>query len=380
MTVTDTQAAAPAAGGLRSVIREVECLLLEGAFPFVVVRTDDGLVGYGECFRRSPHVTKTTVDQVLRPLLLGKNALDIAPLWDEMFREGRLIGPLGSLLPAVAGVDIALWDILGKALGAPIYQLLGGKRRDRVPFYASSLRRDLTPEAEADRAEAFLEQGWTGYKMHGAVPGRIDDPADHTVATVQALRARLGDRVQLMVDVNASYSRHRAIQVGRALQELGVFMYEEPVRTDDLEGNAMVADALDMAVASGEWCFTRWEFLQLAQKGRVDILQPDIVKVGGFTEMRRIEAVASAANVPITVHNTQPLLSTVAHLHFCAASAITPYAQEYSIEPVSIRDTYPLLQTPLAFERGGYLRVPDGPGLGVEMDLPLMRRLAGGAS
>ena len=223
-----------------------------------------------------------------------------------------------------------------------------------------------------------MAQGWTAYKLHGGGPEQIDDPADHTLATVRALRTELGDEVELMVDVNGAYSRHHAIAVGRQLQDLRVFHFEEPVRAHDLEGHALVADALDLPIAAGEWCFTRWEFLELAQRGRVDILQPDIVKVGGFTEMMRIETVASATNLPITVYNTQPTLCTVAHLHFCAASGLVPYAQEYNIEPVSIRDEHPVLLTPLVIEAGGFLRVPDGPGLGVELDLPLMRRLAAG--
>ena len=373
---TDALANQSSAAGLRSVITDVECLIADGTYPFVLIHTADGLLGIGECFRRSPHVTKATVDHVLRPLLIGKNALDIAPLWDEMVRAGRLAGPLGSLMPAISGVDIALWDLLGKALGVPIYRLLGGKRRDRIQFYASSLRRDLTVDDEVRRAEEMVAAGWTSYKLHGGVPGRMDDPSDHTLATVRGLRSALGDDLQIMVDVNGAYSRHRAIAVGRELEQLGVFQFEEPVRAEDLEGHAMVADALDMAVAGGEWCYTRWQFQELIQRGRIDILQPDIVKAGGFTELQRVETVATMANVPIMVHNTQPTLCTVAHLHYCAAATLVPYAHEYTIEPVSIRDDHPILVAPLEIAPGGFIKVPDGPGLGVDVDLSLLRKLA----
>lgn len=366
----------PANGDVTSRIREVECLIVDRAYPFVIVQTEDGLIGVGECFRRSPRVVKAAVDTVLRPLIIGKNALDIGSLWDQMLEACRWSGPVGSLLPAVAGVDIALWDILGKSLNAPIHRLLGGKRRDRIRFYASSLRRDLSVEEEVRRAADLVEQGWAAYKFHGALTADIDDPADHTVAKAAALRAALGDKVDIMVDVNGAYSRHRALLVGLELERLGVFHFEEPVNADDLDGLAHVADRLAMPIAAGEMCHTHQQFHELAQRGRVDILQPDIVKVGGFTELARIETIASTFNLPITVHNTQPTISTVAHLHFCAASASTPYAQEYNVDPVPIRDEHQILMTALQIEPGGFIRVPDGPGLGIEVDLPLMRRLA----
>ena len=143
----------------------------------------------------------------------------------------------------------------------------------------------------------------------------------------------------------------------------------------DLDGLAAVADALDIPVASGDMVYTVRDYRDLILRGRVDIIQPDIVKVPGFTELRRIGALATALATPITVHNTQPTISTVAHLHFCAAYANAPYAQEYNIEPISIRDEWPILKTPLQV-KDGYLEVPDGPGLGIELDDSVVRRLA----
>ena len=138
---------------------------------------------------------------------------------------------------------------------------------------------------------------------------------------------------------------------------------------------ATVADALDIPIASGEMIYTHWQFKDLILRGRVDILQPDIVKVPGFTEFQRIAALASAFGKPITVHTIQPTLSAVAHLHVCAAYAIIPYAQEYNIEPISIRDEWPILKNPLEV-KDGYLDVPSGPGLGVELDEDVIERLA----
>jgi len=292
-----------------------------------------------------------------------------------MARAGSATELGGAIYCAIAGLDIALWDIKGKALGMPIHKLLGGKIRDKVRVYASSMARDLTPLEEGRRAASFVEQGYDTYKLHSAVPGAIDDPADQTIETVTAVRAAVGDDVDILVDVNGAYSVHHAIEIGKALEDLGVFHFEEPRPANDLEGLAQIADALTIPIASGEMIYDRFQYRDLILQGRVDIIQPDIVKVPGFTEFLKIEALASAFGIPITVHNTQPILSTVAHLHFCAASTMTPYAQEYNIEHISIRDEISVLKEPLEVVNG-HIAVPEGPGLGVELDEAALKELA----
>ncbi|MCL0028619.1 mandelate racemase/muconate lactonizing enzyme family protein [Dehalococcoidia bacterium] len=356
-------------------ITEVECLVLDRTYPFVRVHTDEGITGIGECFRRQPQMTKVLVDNLLGPSLVGKDALDTEVRWRDMARAGSARELGGAIFCAIAGLDIALWDIKGKALGMPIYRLLGGKLKDSVPVYASSMRRDLTPLAEARRAASFVEQGYSAYKLHSAVPGSIDDPADETIATVREVRAAVGDDVDILVDVNGAYSVHHAIEIGKGLQDLGVFHFEEPRPAQDLEGLARIADALDMPIASGEMIYTHFEFRDLIIHGRVDIIQPDIVKAPGFTEFQKIATLSSAFGVPITVHNTQPILSTVASVHFCAASPMVPYAQEYNIEPVSIRDEWPLLKQPIEVVNG-HITVPNRPGLGVDLDEAVLQELA----
>ena len=356
-------------------ITDVECLVLDRQFPFVRVYTDEGLVGIGECFRRLPQVVKTLVDSTLRPVLIGKDPVDTETRWREMVSAGSTSDMGGAVYCAIAGLDIALWDLKGKALGVPIYKLLGGKARDKVRMYASSMRRDMTPVAEAERAASFVDAGYSAYKLHSAVPGAIDHPADQTIATVTEVRAAVGDDIEILVDVNGAFSTHHALEIGRALEDLGVFHFEEPRPHHDLQGLAAIADTLDIPIASGEMIYTHWEYRDLMTQGKVDIIQPDIVKVPGFTEFQRIAALASAFGKPMTVHNTQPTISTVAHLHVCAAYANIPYAQEYNIEPTSIRDEWPILKEPLKVDYG-FLAVPEGPGLGVELDGDVVRRLA----
>ena len=237
------------------------------------------------------------------------------------------------------------------------------------------MRRDLTPLEEAKRAVSLVEEGYKGYKLHSALPGAIDDPSDQTIETVREVRAAIGPDIEILVDVNGAFSAHHAIEIGKALEDLGVFHFEEPRPHYDLDGLATVADALDIPIASGEMIYTQWQFKDFILRGRVEILQPDIVKVPGFTEFQRIAALASAFGKPITVHNIQPTLSAVAHLHVCAAYPIIPYSQEYNIEPISIRDEWPILKTPLHV-KDSYLEVPSGPGLGVELDEDVIKRLS----
>ena len=353
-------------------ITQVECLILDG-YPIVRIYTDEGLVGIGECFRRLPEVIKITIDNIITPILIGKDPVETETRWQEMIRATSASDMGGAVYCAVAGLDIAMWDLKGKALGVPIYQLLGGKSKDKIRMYASSLRRDLTPLEEARRASSLVEEGYTAYKLHSALPGAIDHPSDQTIATVTEVRKAVGPDIEILVDVNGAFSAHHAIEIGKALENLGVFHFEEPRPHYDLEGLASVADALDIPIASGEMIYTHHQYKDLINWGKIDIIQPDIVKVPGFTEFQRIAAVASSFGKPMTAHNTQPTISTVAHLHACAAFANMPYAQEYNIEPISIRDERPILKEPLKLV-DGYFEVPTGPGLGIDLDEETIRK------
>lgn len=356
-------------------ITSIECLILEGEYPFVLVHTDDGLTGIGECFRRQPSVTKSMIDDIITPSIIGKNPVETDARYRDMIHSANALEIGGAAWIAIAGLDIALWDLKGKLLNQPIYELLGGKVRDSVPVYASSMKRDLTPYEEAVRATGLVEKGYKGYKLHSAVPGKMDDSADQTIKTVTEVRKAVGDDIDILVDVNGAYSIHHSIEIGKKLEDLGVFHFEEPRPHYDLEGLSKISDALTIPIASGEMIFSPYEYRDLIIRGKVDIIQPDIVKAPGFTGFLQIEKIANAFGIPITCHNTQQTVSTVAHGHFVLASEQTPYKQEYNIEHCSIRDDRPILKEPLNISNGE-LKLTDKPGLGIELDLETVRELA----
>ena len=356
-------------------ITSIECLILEGEYPFVLVHTDDGLTGIGECFRRQPSVTKSMIDDIIAPSIIGKNPVETDARYRDMIHSANALEIGGAAWIAIAGLDIALWDLKGKLLNQPIYELLGGKVRDSVPVYASSMKRDLTPYEEAVRATGLVEKGYKGYKLHSAVPGKMDDSADQTIKTVTEVRKAVGDDIDILVDVNGAYSIHHSIEIGKKLEDLGVFHFEEPRPHYDLEGLSKISDALTIPIASGEMIFSPYEYRDLIIRGKVDIIQPDIVKAPGFTGFLQIEKIANAFGIPITCHNTQQTVSTVAHGHFVLASEQTPYKQEYNIEHCSIRDDRPILKEPLNISNGE-LKLTDKPGLGIELDLETVRELA----
>ncbi|MBM3213159.1 mandelate racemase/muconate lactonizing enzyme family protein [Candidatus Poribacteria bacterium] len=362
-------------GGIKKLkITKVEAHVLYSSYIIVRIETDVGIVGYGEASPMGASVVANTVRHLGR-MLIDKDPFNIEALWMLMFTNGHKLGPMGTQLEAMAGIDIALYDIKGKALNTPIYNLLGGAYRLKVPVYASSMRRDMKPEEEAERVEMFYEQGYTWYKQHSAVPWGYDNQRDQTVEVVKAIRKRLGNKMTLLVDVNNAYTVHHALNIGRQLEELDVFHFEEPIPAYDYDGYNRLQATLDIPIAAGEQEYTRWQFRDLINIAQVDIIQPDVIKSGGFTEMMKIAALSQTFNKPITVHNTQPTIGTAAHLHFWAACQNCLYPQEYNIEPHPLRDKTPILKTPLALNKG-YMDVPQGPGLGIEVDEKLLFELS----
>ena len=357
-------------------ITDVETWVLNCGSLFILVRTDQGITGYGESSPMNVGAIASMVNEAMKPLVIGQNPLDYDRLWESMYFRTYKLGVMGAQTEAIAGIDIALWDILGKVTGQSISQLLGGRRRDRVRMYASiGDGAESTPQEMAGRAAKAVEEGHTMVKMRMDWTARRTDvnPA-HDWAVLSETRKAIGDKVELGFDPNNGFSVPTAIRLGRRAQdELGLIHYEEPVAQYDYRGIAQVVAALDVAVAAGEQEYTRWQFRDLISQANVDIVQPDLVKCAGITEGVRIAALASAHNRILVPHQTQPSIGTAANLHFTASFAREERAQEYDINSkraILNRVIHPPLE-----QKDGYLTVPDGPGLGIEVDEKELRKL-----
>lgn len=333
----------------------------------VKITAEDGTVGWGEGHAPlGPRATVAVVQDVLAPLLLGEDPLAIEMLWERMYGSMRLRGHVaGYQLEAIAGVDIALWDLAGKLIGLPAYRLLGGPFTTTLPVYASGVPGG-TVEERAASAEHFIADGYTAMK---ASIGR--GSLDEDLAAIGALIEAVDGRADVLVDAHGAYASHTALYVGRELQRLGVRWLEDPLPPEDVEGYVALSAALEMPVAAGETECTRWQFEERLRLKAVDLILPDICRAGGITEGRKIATVADLHNVRWAAHvsmGTSVHVAAAAHL---AAASANFLIFEFSSTPNPIGDG--LLTRPLRPE-GGILRVPDGPGLGIELDDEKLQR------
>ena len=356
-------------------ITAVEAHRLQTNSLFVLVRTNEGVTGLGEVSPMNTRVLASILQHSLAPIAVGKNPLDVGRIWDEMLHATYKLGTMGAQPEAMAGIDIALWDILGKTAGLPIWQLLGGKRKDRVRLYASiGNGAQNTVADQVKKAVDAASQGYTAVKMRMEWSSRAADvnPAKDW-ELVSTVRKELGDALDLYYDANNGLSVSTAIRLGRRFQdELNVIHYEEPVAQHDYAGYAEICAALDMPVAAGEHEYTLWQFRDLIERARVDIVQPDLVKCAGLTEAVRIAHLAQAHGKILVPHQTQQTIGHTVNVHYLAAFDHSSRAQEYSWVPERAAKLWTLFKQDLS-PKGGYATVPDGPGLGLELDEAAMK-------
>lgn len=374
-------ALAPVYGTMRALAAEnrklqitaVEPYLLKEGRLFVLIRTSEGITGIGEVSPMNNAVSIEIIRRSFTPMLLGKNPLDIERLWEAIYYRTYKQGVMGLQPEALSGVDIALWDILGKVAGLPISQLLGGKRRDSVRMYSSiGGGAAATAAAMAKRAEEAIADGFTAVKIRMDYgPNPPDVNVKHDLEVLNAVRKAIGPDIELKYDVNNGYTRQTAIRVGKMIEELGVIHYEEPVAQTDYAGYRAVVEAVDIPVAAGEHEYTRWQFRDLIEQADVDVLQPDLVKCAGISEAVKIAALSSAHHKTLIPHQTQPTIGQAATLHFVSVFTAPDVAQEVSHGGLKswIQD---LFKTPFEF-KNGRLTVPTGPGLGLDLDEAKMK-------
>jgi L-rhamnonate dehydratase len=337
------------------------------------VHTDEGITGIGEA-HTNPTVSKAIIEapmcslasRGLRELLIGENPLDIGRLWDKMYQATQIYGRRGALMHALSGIDIALWDILGKATGQPIHRLLGGARADRFPIYASDLMPGTT-EATVEMARRHRDAGYRAMKLGWGALGRSPH---EDVRRVSAVRAAVGDEMDLMVDIGMPIPFDAALHLGRGLADLGVYFLEEPLAPDDLDGFRRLVAASPTPIATGEKETSQFAFLDLMERGSLRIIQPDVARVGGISESLRIAALAESRSVRMIPHCWSSDILVAATLHVIATLRDCPYL-EYNVTDNPLRRD--LLTHPIR-PRDGVVAVPTGPGLGIEINEDTVQR------
>ncbi len=328
----------------------------------VRVETDEGLVGWGEAHHgRCPGAIAKLIDTTLSELVLGMDALDTNGVWAKVYRMQLSSHGMGAAAAmALSGLDIALWDIRGKACGWPIWRLLGGASRS-VPAYAGGISLGWQdPVSLAEEARAHVASGYRAVKL------RVGDSPKRDIARVQAVRETLGEDIEILVDANTGYSVDDVRRVMPAYDEANVGWLEEPFPPHDVFAYSDAARLGTVPFAAGENHFTRYEFLPALQAGYLGFVQPDLSKTGGITETMRIAALASAWKISVNPHTSATGINMVATLHLLAAVDNPGYFEGDVARHNPFRDD--VVGRPYALDADGRVRPPDGPGLGVEVD------------
>ena len=350
----------------------------------VEVRTDDGLTGWGECFGPGnvAIANKAIVEKVIAPMLLGRDPLDREVIWHTVYNLLRDHGQKGMPLQALSGVDIALWDLAGKIAGQPVCKLMGGRFRDRVPVYGYGMmlkRENLACHLSRfkDEARAIRDAGFKAAKMKVGLGARDD------IKLAEAVRQGIGDEFDFMVDANHCYTVDDALVVGRALDELNAFWFEEPVAPEDHDGYRLLRSRLSTRIAGGEAEFTRWGWRHLLEGNCLDIAQPEVCALGGISEYMKVMALAHTHFTQVVNHVWGSAIAVAANLQLLAAMPPLPgglFAREPMLEfdttDNKFRDN--MLVEPLDIQAqvkatGGYVDVPSRPGIGVEPDPDFIR-------
>jgi L-alanine-DL-glutamate epimerase-like enolase superfamily enzyme len=331
------------------------------------IETDEGITGTGEV-DTSPEVGKAVVDAEmshgtcygLREILVGQDPLDIEQIWESMYRKTLYYGRHGAVVHAMSGVDMALWDILGKASRKPVHKLLGGSFCEDVRAYASMLMPSTVPEVQ-ESVRRYVEQGFTAVKL-GYGPLGKDVKKDVTLAA--AAKEAAGKDVEVMIDIGHGYSLKMALQAAREFEQLGIYWMEEPLPPDDFEDYRRLCDSTSLRIAAGEQDVGRWVFRRLIWYCRLDVIQPDISRVGGLTEAKRIAYMAHDANRPCVPHAFRTGVLVAACLHLIAAIPNSLFL-EFSVTESPLRRE--ILTEPFRVV-GGRVAVPQKPGLGIEIN------------
>lgn len=367
-------------------VKQVDATANDGSQETVIVKvhTDAGITGIGEV-DASPSMVKAVLEAPsshnwslgFQDLLIGENPLDVERLWDKMYKGTIYTGRRGLVIHAIGAVDLALWDIAGQALGRPVFELLGGPRRETVIPYAS-VHPTLSSLAETERRtqelmEKVLEMGYRAVKLQ-LVYGDVYSDAD-IVRLVKMARHILSDKFTFMIDVGYRWLDSKAaLWTLQQLEECNLYFVETPLRMDDLDGYARLADAVTTRIAGAELLASRFEAIDLMDRGKVDVIQPDIARAGGLTESLRIAKLADQRGLLCTPHGWKSGLTVAAEIHFSAAASNVPFIE------FMVPDLWPSvvrreLVRPEFTPKDGIIELPKSSGLGVQLNEEVANRL-----
>ena len=332
---------------------------------FVKIETDAGIYGLGEASLQYKDEGLIAEFGAFKRFLIGKDPFEIERLWTSLYRRVTWSGgPV--ITSAISAIDLALWDIKGKALGVPVYELLGGKSHDKIRMYANGWpRKGNTPEGISEGVKQVVDQGYTALKFYpfgGEQIAKIDR-IEHGVALVEAARETAGPQVEIGIDIRARLNIWSARRVAQALEPYNIAWMEEPILWDNPEALAQFAHEVRVPIATGEQLYTRWGFRSLLELNAVGIIQPDICHAGGITELKKIAAMAETYYVTIAPHNSNGPLSTIASLHLdlCVHNSLM---QEIFLSSI---DLYNEVLTQPIEVIDGHCVPPEGPGWGVDL-------------
>jgi L-alanine-DL-glutamate epimerase-like enolase superfamily enzyme len=374
-------------------ITDVQTAVIEGNFDWVLVRiyTDEGITGLGEAYWGAG------IDELIhkmKPILIGENAFDIGKLYEKMIRGMSGAGSLaGATVTAISGVELALWDLVGRKLNTPIYNLFGGRFRDKVRIYADChAGLENTPQSYAEKARSVIEAGYTAIKFDLDVENPYtrdisDDPLprrswyepyNRTISSaernymeslVAAVRETAGPDIMLCMDCHWKYSVTDAIQLAQALEKYDLLWLEDPVPPENIDAQAKVTRSTRTPICTGENLYRKHGYRELIEKQAADIIAPDIPKMGGLLEAKKVADHADTYYIPIAPHNVASPIGTVAAAHVCAAMSNFLVMEFHAFDIPwwdDLVDGGPVI-------RDGFIQLPDGPGHGLELNEDVAR-------
>ncbi|MBL7700336.1 MAG: mandelate racemase/muconate lactonizing enzyme family protein [Chitinophagaceae bacterium] len=338
----------------------------------IIVETDEGITGYGEV-DTAPLVGQAVVNAHmshgmcygLKEVIVGMDPFDYEQIWQEMWFKSYYYGRSGPVMHVMSGIDMALWDIMGKATGKPVHKLMGGSFKSKARAYASALMPE-TPDEVKRMVDSYIGLGYTAIKF-GWGPLGYDINLD--IKLIKTAKQAAGNN-EIMIDIGKRYQLKSALRVARAMEDLDIYWLEEPLPAEDLEGYKILAASTTTRIATGEEESGRRAFKRLIEETHVDLIQPDMSRCGGLTEAKKIATMAYDHNISCIPHAFKTGILVAASIHFVAAVPNAPFL-EFSVTDSPIRKE--ILVNPFVM-KDGYVDVPQGPGLGIEFNTDIIKK------